>query len=424
MANNKIDFLLNEVLKKINPPEEDIKFIKKSLEEFKEKLERRIKENKVDADVFVGGSFAKGTLIKKKEYDIDIFIRFDIKYRNENLSAITKNLLKNTDYSVIHGSRDYFRLNIRKDIFFEIVPILEIKNPKEAQNITDLSYFHVRYIKQKLTNKISDDIKLAKVFCHANNSYGAESYISGFSGYALELLIYHYKSFLNFVKAIAKMKSRGIIDIDKLHKDKRMVMLDINSAKLKSPIILVDPTYRQRNALAALSEETFLKFQKACRNFLKNPSEKFFETKRINFEKTEKDAKKKKYEFVSLLTRTNRQEGDIAGSKLLKFHRHFSGETSRFFEIKNSGFEYDDKKSAKSFFAVKSKKEILIQGPRKENADNVIMFKKEHKNTFVKNGKVFAREKINFSIKEFIKNWKEKNKRKMKEMSIEDLIIN
>ena len=419
----KVNSVLKEVLEKINPSEEDLKFIKKTLEEFKEKIERRIKEKKIDADVFVGGSFAKGTLIKKKDYDIDIFIRFDIKYRNENLSSITKNLLKNLDYSVIHGSRDYFRISIRKDIFFEVVPVLEIKNPKEAQNITDLSYFHVKYIKQKISDKISDDIKLAKVFCHANNSYGAESYINGFSGYALELLIHYYKSFSRFIETVARMKSREIIDIDKLHKDKRMVMLDINSAKLKSPIILIDPTYRQRNALAALSEETFLKFQKVCKDFLKNPSEKFFETKRIDFEKIEKDAKKKKYEFVSLMIKTNRQEGDIAGSKLLKFHRHFSWEMNRFFEIKNSGFEYDDKKSAKSFFAVKSRKEILIRGPEKENLDNVMSFKKEHKNTFIKSGMVFAREKIKVNIQQFVELWKKKNQKKMKEMSIEELKV-
>jgi tRNA nucleotidyltransferase (CCA-adding enzyme) len=417
----KVNSVLKEVLEKINPSKGDLKFIKESLSEFMKRLERRIKENRINAIVFVGGSFAKGTLIKKKDYDIDIFVRFDIKYRNENLSKITEGLLKNINHSVIHGSRDYFKIKMRNDIFFEVVPVLEVKNPKEAQNITDLSYFHVKYIKQKVTNKISDDIKLAKIFCHANNSYGAESYINGFSGYALELLIYHYKSFSKFIEVVAKMKQREIIDIDKLHKDKRTVMLDMNSAKLKSPIILVDPTYRQRNALAALSDETFLKFQKVCKDFLKNPSKKFFETKRIDFEKMEKDAKKKKYEFIVLTTKTDRQEGDIAGSKLLKFHKHLSTELNKFFEIKNSGFEYDDKKSSKSFFVVKSRKEILIQGPRKEDRDNVIKFKKEHKNTFEKSGKIFAREKVNFSIKEFIKNWKEKNRRKMNEMSIIDL---
>ncbi len=419
----QVDSVLKEVLKKISPFEEDLETIKNSLEKFRERIERKIKAEGVKAIVFVGGSFAKGTLIKKKDYDIDIFIRFAMEYRDRNISNITKNLLKGEKFSVIHGSRDYFKIRIREDIFFEVVPVLEIKNPKEAENITDLSYFHVRYVRQKSTAKISDNIKLAKVFCHANNAYGAESYISGFSGYALELLIYHYKSFLKFIEVVAKMKQREIIDIDKLHKDKRTVMLDMNSAKLQSPIILVDPTYRQRNAIAALSEETFLKFQKTCRDFLKNPSEEFFKVKKTDFEKEEKQAKKKKFDFAVFVIKTNRQEGDIAGSKLLKFHRHMIEEAGKYFDIKSSDFEYDDKKSSKCFLAVKSRKEILIQGPRKELKEYAINFKKEHKNAFEKSGKIYAREKVDFTIKEFIRNWEKKNKRKMNEMSITNLDI-
>ena len=48
-------------------------------------------------------------------------------------------------------------------------------------------------------------IRIAKAFCHANNSYGAESYINGFSGYALELLVYYYGSFLKFIKGIIQI---------------------------------------------------------------------------------------------------------------------------------------------------------------------------------------------------------------------------
>ena len=59
--------------------------------------------------------------------------------------------------------------------------------------------------KKKIKGKILDEIRLAKAFCHANGCYGAESYIKGFSGYALELLVYHYGSFQKFVKAITKL---------------------------------------------------------------------------------------------------------------------------------------------------------------------------------------------------------------------------
>ncbi|MBD3252791.1 hypothetical protein GF386_03610, partial [Candidatus Pacearchaeota archaeon] len=54
--------------------------------------------------------------------------------------------------------------------------------------MTDLSYFHVNHILKKIkkNKNLSDEIRLAKKFAYSQNCYGAESYIHGFSGYALE----------------------------------------------------------------------------------------------------------------------------------------------------------------------------------------------------------------------------------------------
>lgn len=422
--NNKIDSVLKEVLEEIEPSKEELKTINENLKKFISDAKGKIKKSGIEAEVFVGGSFAKGTIIRKKNYDIDIFIRFDKKYRNENISDKTKRLLGGFKISVIHGSRDYFRIKIREDIIFEVIPVIKVKNPKESDNITDLSYFHVAYINKKIkSGKILDDIKLAKVFCHANNCYGAEGYINGFSGYSLELLVYHYKGFLNFIKAMAKIKEREIIDIEKLHKNKNSVMLDLNSSKLKSPIVLIDPTYMQRNALAALSHETFEKFRKVCINFIKNPKTEYFKTKKQDFEEIEKDAKKKKYEFILLEAFTKKQEGDVAGSKLLKFFRHLENEIEKYFDIKNKGFEYDEGKSARYFFTAKRKKEIIVNGPEIKDKGNVSKFKKAHRNTFQKGKKIYAKEKVNLSLKEFVTKWKTKNDSKIREMAVEELKI-
>ena len=50
-------------------------------------------------------------------------------------------------------------------------------------------------------------------------------------------------------------------------------------------------------------------------------------------------------------------------------------------------------------------------------------FKKKHKNIFIKSKRIFAKEKINFSIKKFVQNWAKKNSNKISEMSIENLKI-
>jgi tRNA nucleotidyltransferase (CCA-adding enzyme) len=423
---NKFKDILNEVLEKVEPPKEDLKIIEDSLKDFLGKFEKKLKDLKIDAEIFVGGSFAKNTVIKKDKYDADIFVRFDKKYKEEISNLIGKILkkMKVENALIIHGSRDYFRIKVSPDFFIELIPVIRIKSPKEYENVTDLSYSHVKYINRKLKSKeILDEIRIAKAFCYANNCYGAESYINGFSGYALELLIYYYGTFLKFVKAMTKIKDKIVIDIEKHHKNKQAVLMNINSSKLSSPIILIDPTYKQRNSLAALSEETFEKFKEDCKRFLKNPNIKAFEIKKIDLEKIKLDAIKKKYEFILVESKTDKQVGDIAGTKLLKFYKHLISEIEKFFEIKNKGFNYNGKKSARYLFVVKNRKEILFKGPNTKDEKNIKKFKKKHKNIFVKFKKIYAKEKIKFNIGKFIELWKKKNKKKIKEMQITKLKI-
>ncbi len=425
---NKVNLILKEVLIKINPSDEEVADINKFLKNFISNLEKKLKTSKINAEVFIGGSFAKKTMIKKGEYDIDVFVRFDEKHKDADISRMTERILKKTEKNkkiiLIHGSRDYFKIDVNPCFFVEVIPVIKIKKPKDAGNITDLSYFHVNYIKRKLkTEKMLEEIRLAKAFCHANKCYGAESYINGFSGYALELLIYHYKSFLNFVKGMSRIKDREIIDIEKQYKNKYEITMNMNSAKMSSPIILIDPTYKERNALAALSAETFEQFKEACRKFLKKPTAESFEIKKIDLERIKKNAYKKKAEFILINLETNKQEGDIAGSKLIKFYRHLSEEIGKFYKISNKGFNYNRGKKAESFFVVKSKGDIIMNGPDIKDKKNAIKFKKRHKNTFIKKNKIYAREKINKSIRKFIQDWKSKNHEKIREMHISKLDI-
>lgn len=424
----KVGDILKKVLTRIEPSNQDLEKIEKSLDYFKETIEKQIKKQKINAVLFEGGSFAKKTIIKKDSYDIDIFIMFPEKFRGQNISELTEKLLKEfKNVHLIHGSRNYFQIRNSKDFFIELIPVIKATDPKKAENITDLSYSHVKYINKKIKNqKTLDEIKIAKAFCYATKTYGAESYINGFSGYSLELLICYYKSFLNFIKAVVEYnlsKGKLIIDIEKYYKNKKDVLLDMNSSKLNSPIILVDPTYKQRNALAALSEETFEKFKQASKKFLKNPSIKYFEIQKWDLEKIKKEALKKKYEFILLELQTKKPKGAVAGSKLLKFYNHLENEIKKLFKIKNKGFDYNQENNAKCFFMAKKKNEIIKHGPFLKDKTNVKQFKKEHKNTFEKSGKIYAREKFGLTLKEFIENWKKKYQRKISEMSISEIKI-
>jgi len=406
---NKTRLILSSKLNEVRPSVVELEKIKKETDEVIEKLENAVKSMKIKAEVFLGGSLAKGTIIKKERYDIDIFVRF---FKDEEISEKLEKILKKAGLKGerIHGSRDYFKL-MRKNLF-EIIPTLKIKKPEEAKNVTDLSYFHVFYVlgKIKKNKKLADEIMLAKSFCYSQRSYGAESYVKGFSGYALELLICYYNSLLNFIKAVAKAKEQIVLDPGKHYKNRQEVLLNLNEAKLQSPIVFVDPTFKERNALAALSKETFSRFQETCRKFLKNPSRKFFEMQKVD---------EKKFNFI-LEAGTNRQEGDVAGSKLLKFFNFISREIEKYFKIENKYFEYDLKKKAGYYFKIKKKKEIILSGPMINKIENLIAFKNKHKDVFIRQGKAYAREKISMTIDNFMKKL---DRRVMKDMGISEIRI-
>jgi len=413
--------VLREAVKEIKPDEGLMKRIRKISSGFCESLREELVKAKIKADVFVGGSFAKGTLVKKKKYDVDIFVRFSWEYEDlsDDLEPVLKRVCKNLGFSYgrVHGSRDYFMIDIDERIDLEVIPVTKIKKPSEERNVTDLSYFHVSYVKKK-AKKLEGEIRLAKVFCAANGVYGAESYIQGFSGYALECLVIYYGSFVKMLRELVKVElgNRLVIDIEKHYKRKDNVFFEVNENKLQSPVILIDPTYKERNALASLSQESFEKFQDVAKKFLKNPSVEYFRKKEFDLDRFKKVGKGE--EFVHVVLETDRQEGDIAGTKMKKFSNFLKNELSKYFDIKKNEFIYDLGQRSDFYLVVRSKREIVRIGPPVGMKDAVKKFKKEHRKTYVKNGFLHAKIKVDFSASDFIKNFSKEHKKTVNEMGI------
>ena len=291
---------IKEILTKIKPTKEEVTLVNEIYKNIKSKI--KIK----DAVVELGGSGAKDTWLSKTN-DIDIYVKFNkSKYSKKDISTILeKSLKKHFRISKLHGSRDYFQIKIKK-FTVEIIPILKINKVKEAENITDISPFHVKYVKKY--NK-GDEIRLVKEFCKAQNCYGAESYIQGFSGYVLEILTIKYGSFNNFIKNISKWKKPTLIG-------NKNLINKLNKSKTKSPLILIDPVDEDRNASAAVNEEKYNQLITSCKNYLKKPSEKFFIKQEFNLEKIKNKYKNKNLIILNIKPLTGKQ--DVVGSKLLK----------------------------------------------------------------------------------------------------------
>jgi tRNA nucleotidyltransferase (CCA-adding enzyme) len=115
---------------------------------------------------------------------------------------------------------------------------------------------------ETLTGAMKDEVRLLKNFLLSNNIYGAEIAKQGFSGYITEVLILHYRSFEEVIKAIAKLEKNQIIGRP--------------SKKFDTSIIIIDPIDSNRNLGAAISNENVGKFILASRAFLKKPALSFF----------------------------------------------------------------------------------------------------------------------------------------------------
>lgn len=348
------------------------------------------------AEIVVGGSYAKGTLSKSETYDVDLFVRYkgDV---NELLHVLLPGLREicgqhGLALERIHGSREYFRIQYTSHLVFEIIPVAAIGNPREATNATDLSYLHVAYIRRELKKHKSlvREICLAKQFCKAQGVYGAESYVQGFSGYAVECLVVAHGSFLKMLKALVKTGEQLILDPTRQYRNKREALLSLNESKLRSPVVLVDPTWKERNVLAALSVETFARFQKAATAFLRRPRADFFVVKEVSAAERLVRAKKLKAELVSVFLETQKQPGDIAGTKLKRFADALARHFAPHFKVVERAFVYSGKHTGQAHYFVKPMKQVFLRGPPLSMKEHARAFKHEHPRTVIKRGVLYA----------------------------------
>ncbi len=326
---------------------------------------------------------------------MDIFVLFgyqQFKDKSAELSNFLAPALKKAFPQLklkrLHGSRDYFQVPFQKTVF-EVVPILKINKAEEAVNITDISPLHAVWVNKNV--KAKDEVLLAKQFFKANKLYGAESYITGFSGYVLEILTAYYGSFEKLLQAAVRWELKEVIDIEK-HYHNKDPLFELNKSKLQSPIVVIDPVDKNRNAAAALSEEKFFRLKKIARNYLKEPSAGSFERKEVSIQSLKKEAVRKKENLIMLNAAPLKGKEDVIGVKLLKAFK-FIEEKLTPFSLIEAEWEWNPSGKALFYFFTKIRelpKEEVKTGPPLKMTEHVKAFKKLYKNTFVKNNRIMT----------------------------------
>jgi tRNA nucleotidyltransferase (CCA-adding enzyme) len=387
---------MDEVLKKrilslvMPTAEENTEFVKVA-----EKLVRKIKKiaNKLDikCSPYIGGSFGKGTYLKGNS-DVDIFMRFDKSYNDSDLSKFLEKILIDSKikYKKQKGSRDYFSGKFGPKEFrieFEFVPNRFVIKKSEAVNSTDLSPLHVEFLKlkEKMDSSLTDEIRLAKQFFKAQDLYGAESYIGGFSGHVIDILIMTFGSLDKLIENGKTWESQMYIDINKVYKDFHEAALALGDDK-NSSLVIIDPIISNRNAARALSEENYSRFLLVC-NRMGSLDESDFTIVKKDFTEIMDSHKlfcktnNLKLVMYKITFSVKGESEDIVGSKLKKLHgKLFKYFDSLDFRIFNDEF-FVDIKGGVCLFCFDFEKITLpsvkvLKGPKTFMTDAIVSFLK------------------------------------------------
>ena len=391
----KISEVIKEAEKLVSPSRAEEDRVHSVIFEVTNKVAVRAKAQNINAHLIAGGSAAKGTWLPGFS-DIDFFLVFDydsFSEKSAELSNHAEKILKGIfKLARLHGSRDYFSAKY-KNYNVEIIPVLDISEEQEPRNLTDFSPLHVTWfnIKAKKNPKLRTEVRLAKQFLKAAGVYGAESYIRGFSGHVVEILVANYGSFLGLAKSMMKWKYQEVVDVERHYRNAKEVFANLNKSKLESAIILVDPVEKGRNAAAALDRDKFNLAKEACHRFMDMPGIEFFKEKQFSIENLKE--KKKDLKLIIAYSKIKNGKPDIIGAKLRKeFEQTGKIFAENDFVVQDSGFHIDPGSGVFWFYfdktALSAKKEHA--GPPANLKDHASAFKKKWKAVKIKDGRLVA----------------------------------
>jgi tRNA nucleotidyltransferase (CCA-adding enzyme) len=161
------------------------------------------------------------------------------------------------EHPYVHGKFEGFEV--------DIVPCYGVEDPSKLQSAVDRTPFHTRYIMEKLTPGMRDQVRLLKQFMKGTGTYGAEARVQGFSGYLAELMVIKFGSFHDCLEASSHWKFGTKVSME-----------GVSPNKFQAPLVFIDPVDVTRNVASALSVDQFSRFVYAGQEYLSNPNEKFF----------------------------------------------------------------------------------------------------------------------------------------------------
>ncbi|HID72792.1 TPA: CCA tRNA nucleotidyltransferase, partial [Candidatus Micrarchaeota archaeon] len=311
--------ILADVLKVVSPSAKELKDEATFAKSAMGKLSRACPKG---CRVVLAGSVAKGTFLRDSK-DLDIFVLVGRRMPKEKMEGMLKSILRKaypgTGYQLSYAEHPYLRFHL-EGRRIDLVPAYPIRHAGERLSAVDRSVLHTKYILKNMKKSQKGDVLLLKKFLKANSLYGAEIKTEGFPGYLCELLILNYGSFAKLIKVVSKWKLPVVLDPAKHYGRAELPALP---GKFESSLVVIDPTDRNRNVAAALSEKNTKTFISLCRRFLKAPSGKYFMRMPKTFSQRLSAAAKRNHVYLISLPRADVVD-DVLWGQLKKLLRQLS----------------------------------------------------------------------------------------------------
>ena len=288
------------------------------------KVRRLARTHHLHPKVVLGGSFAKGTWLSET-LEIDIFLLFPREITANELESegllLAKQSLLGDRPTLRYAQHPYVEAFIQ-DFRINLVPCFETKLG-EWKSAADRSPFHTKYMNNHLSQKLRKEVRLLKLFMKRVGIYGSEIKVQGFSGYACEVLILKYRTFLSTLANVSRWKEREVVCIEP--------SVPAMADQVKEQLIILDPIDHNRNLGMAISPQKIGQFVLSSRSFLSSPGMMFFRSDRKRSSKLEQDLLRQS--AIGILLSHSSRIPDVLWGQLKKSGHHIRE------RMLNEGFE-------------------------------------------------------------------------------------
>ena len=221
-------------------------------------VRRAISKHPEIKDAQLGGSYAKGTWLAG-ETDIDVFVRFHSNISDELFRSLSRRIgfesMDGHNPTERYADHPYTEAYV-DGMAVNVVPCYDVK-AGEWRSAADRSPYHTEFMSNNLDACLKNDVRLLKKFLKVRGLYGAQIAVQGFSGYAAEVLIWHFGGFAETMRGMANIK--------------RGTAIGDASKSFDTPVSIIDPIDDNRNLAAAVSNRNMGLFILACRGMVDGP---------------------------------------------------------------------------------------------------------------------------------------------------------